>query len=264
MKFSIITPSYNQGKYIQDCISSVSEQAASNITIEHIVIDAVSTDQTVEILKASPNLTWTSEPDGGQTDAINKGFERATGEWLMWLNADDFLLPGALEQIYKFSLKNPTADMIYGDCQFVDESKRFIRHKREHSFDFGVLLYYGCYIPSTSTFINQRIFKQGLHLDPSFKVCMDFDYYIRIAESSFSIKYIPSVLASFRWHDSNISSLYLERRKEERFRVQQRTLQNMGRRFFMDRRSLRYLYQLYRLKRFYLKVFSAVGQGVHI
>ena len=150
VKFSIVTPSFNQGRFIRDCIESV--RAQTETEWEHIVVDAGSTDETLAVLREYPHLKWTSEPDQGQSDGINKGFLRATGDWVMWLNADDYLLPGALRKVAGAASRWPEADVLYGECLFVDKDKRLLRRKRDHRFDFGVLVFYGCYIPSTATF----------------------------------------------------------------------------------------------------------------
>ena len=103
LKISIITVSYNQGKYIEDNILSVLNQHYQNY--EHIIIDACSTDGTIEILKKYPHIIWTSEPDNGQSDGLNKGFRKATGDIIAWVNSDDKLYPNALEIINKFFKK---------------------------------------------------------------------------------------------------------------------------------------------------------------
>jgi len=136
--------------------------------VEHIVIDACSTDETVSVLKEYPHLNWVSEPDKGQTDAINKGFRKATGDWLMWLNADDYLLPETLEKVVACAATLPETDVIYGDCRFVDEQGNPLRDKKEGAFDFNTLLFYGCFIPSTATFYRKQVLDRGLFLDDSY------------------------------------------------------------------------------------------------
>ena len=247
MKFSIVTPSFNQGRYIRDCIESV--RAQTEVETEHIVVDACSTDETVSILKSYAHLQWASEPDQGQTDAINKGLNRATGDWLMWLNADDFLLPEALTKVSTFAAARPDADVIYGDCDFVDEQKRVIGHKRERDFNLRMLLFYGCYIPSTATVFHRRILEAGYRLDPSFKVCMDYDWYMRLAHAGFRFAHLPKPLSCFRWHDSNISTTFAKRRREERLRVQRQYLAATGRSWMAQRWLLLLLEWEYKLKR---------------
>jgi glycosyltransferase involved in cell wall biosynthesis len=272
MKFSIITPSFNQGRFIRDCLESVlmqvhaadpqpstSKPQGSDLKVEHIVMDACSTDGTVEILeqwKAANSSTdsfsfdYVSERDKGQTDAINKGFRRATGDWVMWLNADDYLLSDALSGVMRFARENSNLEVVYGDCEFVDEQKRLLRIKREPDFDFWMLLFFGCYIPSTATFLRRTIVEADNLLDDSLKVCMDYEYYLRLAEKGFRFGHLPSVLAAFRWHGSNVSTLHGARRMEERLKVQKQhmTQQRLG--FLHNElmlRCLRFLYQMRRV-----------------
>ena len=226
MKFSIVTPSLNQGRFIRDCIESVFAQ--TGVAWEHLVIDAGSTDETISVLKQYPHVQWVSEPDRGMCDGINKGFRRATGDWLMWLNADDYLLPGALAKVAAFAEAKPDADVIYGDCLFVRESKTVIRRKREHDFDFSILLFYGCYIPSTSTFLRRRIITDGQLLDLDYKVCMDLEYYLRLSRAGYRFVYLREPLAGFRWHDANTSKVFNQRRIEEHRHVQRQYLALRG------------------------------------
>src|SRR5882762_2861563 len=115
MRISIITPSFNQGKFIEDAIQSVLIQNYPDI--EHIVIDNCSTDNTMEVLKKYPHLKWISAKDRGQSDALNKGFDLATGEIIGWLNCDDFYLPGAFQTVHGI-LKQPEWDGVYSDLKF--------------------------------------------------------------------------------------------------------------------------------------------------
>jgi glycosyltransferase involved in cell wall biosynthesis len=217
---SVVTPSFNSGEFIQDAIWSVSQQRA--VTVEHIVIDGASTDTTVAILKRYPQVLWTSEPDNGQSDAINKGFLRASGDLVGWLNADDYYLPGGLEAIARAAQHHPEADVIHGDCVFVDSSGRIVRSKVEHDFDRAILLYFGCYIPSTATFFRRRVIESGLLLDCDYGVCMDFEYFARLAHAGFKFHYVPHFIAAFRWHGNNISLSQAARRAQERRQVQLR------------------------------------------
>ena len=253
MKFSIITPSFNQGRFIRDCIESV--QGQKGVAWEHIVTDAGSTDETLSVLKEYPQLQWTSEPDRGMSDGINKGFLRATGDWVMWLNTDDYLLPGALARVAAFAREHPVADVIYGDVDFVGADKRLLRHKREHRFDFNVLLFYGCYIQSTATFIQRRVIQAGHLLDVDYRVCMDYDYYVRLARAGFTFQHLPGPLAAFRWHASNTSAVQVQRRRAERLRVQQQHLALTERpRLLHNPRVLELLYRVYQLKRGLLRL----------
>ncbi|MGH6742280.1 MAG: glycosyltransferase family 2 protein, partial [Bradyrhizobium sp.] len=207
-------------EFIEDAMASVRDQAGP--TVEHIVIDGASTDQTVELVRRFRDVQLLSEPDRGQSDAINKGFRRATGDLMGWLNADDYYLPGALAAVAGAAEQHPEADILYGDCVFVDAGGKLLRSKVEHEFDREILMYFGCYIPSTATFFRRRIIDSGLLLDCDYGVCMDFEYFARLAHAGFTFHYVPQFLAAFRWHATNVSLTRHERRREERLLVQRR------------------------------------------
>ena len=120
---SIVTPSYNTGKYIRDTIESVLSQGYPNF--EHIIYDGGSTDETIDILKEYPHLIWFSESDRGQSHAINKGLDKAKGDIIGWLNSDDYFLPGTFSKIMEVFINNPELDAIFGDINIVDNEDNF-------------------------------------------------------------------------------------------------------------------------------------------
>ncbi len=215
---SVITPSRNSAEFLEDALLSVARQQVARV--EHIVTDCTSTDNTLEILGRFPQVQWISEPDKGQSDAINKGFLRATNDLMGWLNADDYYLPGGLKAIAVAAEKNPEADVIYGDCVFVDSAGKIVRSKVEHDFDPAIFMYFGCYIPSTSTFIRRRVIDSGLLLNCDYHVCMDFEYFARLAHEGCRFQYVPRFIAAFRWHGCNVSLKQVDRRAQERHQVQ--------------------------------------------
>lgn len=226
VKFSIITPSFNQGRFLPDCVESV--MAQDGVEWEHIVQDAGSTDSTLEVLRRYPHLKWTSEPDKGMSDGINKGFRRATGDWVMWLNCDDCLLPGALHEVARHIDREAGVDVVHGDCQFVREDLSILRRKFDHPVDELTLLYVGCFIPSTSAFYRRELIVRGLELDVDYKVCMDWEFYLRLLREGCRFSYIPEVLASFRWHGENTSRVHLNRGIEEGLQLQREHLREKG------------------------------------
>jgi len=227
IKISVVTPSFNQGEFIAKCLASVRKQNG-NFKVEHIILDNCSSDKTVQTLEeykcnhGNVELLVLVEPDGGQTDAINKGFSLATGDIVCWLNTDEWYEDGALNQIADYFAAQPEADVVFGNCDFVDAVGKLVKQKKELFYSESMLIYYGCYIPSCSTFVRHRVINDGVLLNPEFKVTMDFDWYVRIAKAGYCIAYLPSKIASFTWHDTNISSKFLERRKVERRLVQDR------------------------------------------
>ena len=216
-KISIVTPSLNQGEYIEDSILSVMQQGYENC--EHIVVDGCSRDNTLEILRRYPHVRWISEPDKCQSDALNKGFRMATGDVVGWLNADEYYFPGALKTIAELATNNSGADVFYGTGVAVNKDGLLQRSHTSHNFDFGILLYYGCFVPTNATFFRRHVFEQGFLIDEDYRVVMDFEYFVRLAARGKVFKHSRSLIGIFRWTGSNLS-LQDEKRRKERLRVQ--------------------------------------------
>ena len=231
MKFTIVTPNYDYGRFLKKALESVFSQteAEGAPDIEHIVIDGGSTDDSVPILKewaafaaAAPaakagrySFFYVSEPDKGQTDAINKGLRRATGDVVAWLNADELYLPGKLARVAYVFARHPKVDFLYGEPLYVDANGKPIRIKRDHPFSRFVLLHYGCYIASCCSFWRRRILDDGHYLDPSYKVVMDGEYWARLCRAGYRFRFLPATIAAFTWHDGNVSLEFDARRREE-------------------------------------------------
>lgn len=202
--FTVVTPSFNYGRFIGDCLRSV--QVQSGITVEHLVFDGGSTDDTAQIAAQFPAARFVSEPDRGMCDAINKGFRAAQGEWVMWLNADDRLLPGALKAVKDFAAGHPEADVIYGCWNFIDADGAFQRRMTLFPHQHAMMLYLGCYIGSTATFFRRRtVTAEGHLLNENFRYVMDGEYYARLGALKKRFVYFPKVLAEFRLHGENLS-----------------------------------------------------------
>lgn len=203
---SIVTPSFNQARFLEECLRSVKEQ--NYPSIEHIVVDGASTDGTVELLKkysALPgweHLRWVSEPDRGQSEALNKGFRMAKGNLIGWLNADDSYLPGCFEQIAEYSRKHETVDVFYGDYAWMSESGVVTQIRREIMFRRFTLFYsHVNFIHSSGAlFLRRRIFDAGYFLNEKLHYSMDFEFYLRAAIGGYRFRHIPRVLSLFRWH----------------------------------------------------------------
>ena len=202
--FTIVTPSFNYGRFIGECLASVAGQGG--VSFEHLVVDAGSTDDTAGVVARFPHAIWSQEPDKGMSDGINKGFRRAKGDWVMWLNADDRLLPGALREVKEFASQHPAADVIYGAWNFMDGEGRFLRRMTVFPFHRRMLANHGCYIASTSTFFRRATtIDEGHLLNDRFGTVMDGEYFSRLAAAGKRFKYLPCVLADFRLHDQSIS-----------------------------------------------------------
>jgi len=204
MDFSIVTASYNYGHYIAECLQSVAVQ--EGVTFEHLVMDGGSKDDTAAVVGRFPHASFLQEPDTGMSDAINKGFLRAKGQWVIWLNADDRLKPGALKALKEHAGKHPEADVIYGCWDFIDAGGVFLRRMTLLPFDLRILVQQGCYIGSTACFYRHATtIAEGHLLDIGFGYCMDAEYFVRLASLGKRFVYFPEVLADFRLHDESIS-----------------------------------------------------------
>jgi glycosyltransferase involved in cell wall biosynthesis len=204
MDFTIVTASYNYGRYIGECLQSVAAQEA--VTLEHLVMDAGSEDDTAAVASRFPHASFFQEPDKGMSDGINKGFRRAKGKWVMWLNADDRLKPGALKAVKEFAEANQEVDVIYGCWDFIDANGTYLRRMTLLPFDRRILVQQGCYIGSTACFYRRETtIAQGHLLDIDFGYCMDGEYYARLAHLGKRFAYFPRLLADFRLHDESIS-----------------------------------------------------------
>jgi len=204
MDFTIITASYNYGRFIGECLGSVASQ--EGVTLEHLVMDACSKDNTAEVVASFPHASFFREPDKGMTDGINKGFRKAQGKWVMWLNADDRLKSGALAAVKAFAEQHPEADVIHGGWDYVDGDGKFTRRMPAIPFDFRILVQQGCYIGSTACFYRRETtIAEGHLLDDDFGYCMDGEYYARLAHLGKHFVHFPKILADFRIHGESIS-----------------------------------------------------------
>ena len=199
-KISVITPSLNQGRYLKQCIESILSQDYSNL--ELIIIDGGSTDESIDVIKKfEKNITfWVSEPDGGQSDAINKGFQRASGDLVAWLNADDYYLPGAFQNVVKAYSINQKAPFYFGDGLRVDETGSVISPFFPSGtlyFDRQALVMGLNYILQPSTFISRSSLELAGNLDTNLHYGMDSDLWMRLSKFGEPCT-IPATLSASR------------------------------------------------------------------
>ncbi len=196
---SIITPSFNQSDYLESTIQSVLAQNFPKL--EYSVIDGGSTDGTLAILRQySHRLTWLSEPDEGQAQAINKGLRRANGEIVAWLNSDDIYLPDALPAVAEFFSAHPAIDVVYGDYYLIDGRGKILLRKREIPFDYNILLYGLNYIGQPAAFFRRRVLERFGYLDENLHYGLDWEYWLRVASGGGQFAHLPRYLAATRIH----------------------------------------------------------------
>ncbi len=218
---SIITPSYNQGRFLETTIRSVLEQDYPNI--EYIIVDGGSKDNSVEVIrKYQDRLTWwVSEKDKGHADALNKGFSHARGEILAWLNSDDIYFPGAVSEAVAFLCEHAQTGMVYGDAVLIDDTGKAIGRFASKQTDYHRLLRGTVHIPQATTFIRASLWRRVGPLDLSLFFSFDYDLWVRLAKVS-ELSYVPRQWAYFRLHNSGKSIVNDDRCYPDMLRVQMR------------------------------------------
>jgi len=195
-RITIVTPSFNQGRYIERTVQSVLSQPITGI--EYFVMDGGSTDDTSAVLqKYTTQLHFISEPDHGQAHAINKGLKKATSDIIGWLNSDDIYYPNALPVILDFFAKNPEIDIVYGDVNHIDEHDKIFDKYPVQAWNFQELKKI-CYISQPAVFFRSRIIQQYGLLDESLHFCMDYEYWLRLGLCRAKFAYLPVTLAGTR------------------------------------------------------------------
>ena len=192
---SIVTPSFNKSRFIAKTIESVVAQDYAKI--EHIVIDGNSTDGTQEILARYSKLIWVSEPDRGQSHALNKGFRLAEGEILGWLNADDTYQPRAIETAIHILENNPSIDAVYSDLQVIDEEGKPIRLAKAEPFDRYVLPQKNV-VKQPTIFMRRSVYESTGEINENLHYVMDWEYWLRAGLKSKFLYLQDVVLANFR------------------------------------------------------------------
>ena len=196
---SIVTPSFNQGLFLEETILSVLDQDYPNV--EYIIIDGGSTDGTVDIIRQYENKInyWVSEPDKGQADAVNKGWQMSSGEILGWINSDDVYSPDAIELAVSTLLANSDIGFVYGDAKVIDADGRNIGTRKSLPFDFKKLVTFDLVPNQPAVFLKRSLFKTVGLLDTSLQMSMDTDYWFRMGRVALGMN-IPHTMAYMRTH----------------------------------------------------------------
>jgi len=216
-RISVVTPSYNQADYIEATLRSVHGQDYPNL--EHIVIDGGSNDGSADIIERWADRLdyWVSEPDNGQSDAINKGFERATGDILCWLNSDDLFMPGALHRVAEYFTAEPDVGLLSG---------AWVNYRDPDSF-FGcpgcgglfrptmsTMLAFDAVMPQHATFWTRQTWNECGPLNISLHMAMDHDFFTRCFSKGVKLKKVPDMLAAFRQHNEQKTASFVKYHEE--------------------------------------------------
>lgn len=225
-KISIIIPTLNQARFIEETITSVLTQNYPNL--ELIVLDGGSTDGTLEILKKySASLTWISEPDKGQVDAINKGLKMVTGDVVAYLNSDDVYTPGALLTVGKYFFEHPEAQILTGKCLNMDENgvetRSLIKLYKNFWLKLGIdkFLMVLDYVSQPSTFWRTGLIHSIGLFDAEFRNAMDYDYWLRVTMKH-KLRFIDQYLSKFRIYPTSITSSNSKAQYDEEMKVASR------------------------------------------
>jgi glycosyltransferase involved in cell wall biosynthesis len=226
-RITVVTPSFNQGRFIERTIQSVVNQKL-DAELEYIIVDGGSTDETLGILeKYKHRLFYISEPDQGMADALNKGFARATGDVLAWLNSDDIYLPGTLQNITDHFTLYPEHQWVYGHCRMIDEEDREVRRwitkyklLKSKSFSYSRLLVEN-FISQPAVFFKRDLLAEAGPVDTDLPTAMDYDLWLRMGRLS-EPGVVQCFLAAFRVHKLSISARQYRRQFQEQYEIHQR------------------------------------------
>jgi glycosyltransferase involved in cell wall biosynthesis len=198
---SVITPARNMARYLPHTLDSV---AALRTPHEHIVIDGASDDGTVELLEGreDPHLTWISEPDSGQTEAVNKGLRRAQGDLLAWVNADDAYIPGAIDRALEHLERNPEIGAIFGAVNYVDEHGEAFRTLVPPRWSWRKYLYFGAFVTTPTIVWRRELLEQAPSLNERYADAADYDFYLRLLRGA-RVDRIEEPYLNFRYHPTS-------------------------------------------------------------
>jgi glycosyltransferase involved in cell wall biosynthesis len=199
---SIITPTLNAEAYVAECLASVQGQSVPEV--EHVLVDGGSTDRTAEIARQHIGVRWVERPDLKQAAAINVGFRLAAGEVVAWLNADDLYAPGALALAGEEFQRDPSLDVLYGDCEVIGPDGRNLWWERPGAYDFRRMLRRGNYLAQPAVFLRRRLLDDVGYLDENLEYAMDYDLWLRLRGRR--LRYVARPLARFRWHAASKSA----------------------------------------------------------
>ena len=249
---SVIMPSYNQAEFIQTAVESVLNQNYPHL--EHLVVDAGSTDQTHSIMERyKAHSTMVTKSGLKQSQIMNHGLELAQGEIVGLLNADDIYLPGACRTVGTYFLEHPEVDMVYGDFHIIDErGDRLLTHL-ELDFHYPSYLFLANFIMYPTVFFRRRLCSEIGLFDTTLDYAMDYDYYLRVARHG-QVQHLPKLLASYRWHPKSKSILYRYEAKHEGHVVRRRYVSGPFTHLLLWRVHCWFLWCFYKMRRMILKL----------
>lgn len=218
VKIGIVVPCFNAEKTIRETLISIIEQGYSDLDV--VVVDGASTDATLDIIKEFEGaVRWVSEPDSGQTEAINKGFRMIDAEIVKWVNADDVVAAGAFEQVARHFESNPSCDFLYGDIEFIGPVGEPLGIHREPKFSKFVLLYGHNLFADPSCYWRYSAMKEVGFLTEDIKYSMDYELWVKFCKAKKVFNNIPVVLSKYRLGLDNASISNKKRMRSEHFEI---------------------------------------------
>lgn len=260
-KISIVTASYNQGRFLEETIQSVLSQNYPNL--EYIIIDGGSTDNSVKIIKKYEKFLgyWISEKDRGQSHAINKGLKKARGDILAYCNSDDVYLPGCFRSVVQYFHENPQTEFVYGDAYIINENGKIIDIKKEIAFDYKMAccIGFGLIVFDPSSFMRRIVLDKVSYLDESLHYIMDGDYFFRVAQCC-KIEHVNDFWVAMRRHlhaKSSDNSLSNPLFAKEYYRELKLAFQTLSISKHMSFSMFNRFRHLYRAKRIFKRFFKS-------
>lgn len=217
-RITVVTPSYNQAQYLERTITSVLDQGYPDL--EYIVVDGGSTDGSVDIIRkyADRISWWVSEKDRGQSHAINKGLQRATGDWVAWQNSDDVYAPGAFASLARAAARHGHADLIIGNVNLIDSADIVLRDLRYVTPTFGSMLAEGMILTNQVAFWRREVHARIGWLEESLSCAFDYDWFLRLLESGHGA-HVDELWGGYRFHGETKTSLIGDRCRAEREKI---------------------------------------------
>src|SRR3954452_4586917 len=223
-ELSVVTPCFRQVRYVRETLDSVAQLRTPH---EHIIFDGGSDDGTLDVLRdhARPDVRWTSEPDRGQTHAVNKGLQAAAGDLVMWINADDAVIPDAVDRAVERLQSNPNLAAVYGGIELIDAESKTRRTYIPEGWSWRRFVYLGDYIPLPTVVFRRSLLDQAGLLDEHWRDAADYDFYLRLFEGR-KVERIPEPLVRFRFHEDSKTSKDVGTQQRELLEIRLKRAQN--------------------------------------
>jgi GT2 family glycosyltransferase len=233
----VITPCFNAAPFLLSCLRSVAAQG--DYVSKHVVVDGGSKDGSVEILqefaRTNPKLSWRSEPDAGQSDALNKALDKVDTRYFAWLNADDCLLPGKIGVLVKAAQSVQAPAIVYGDYLGIDANGRIMKRRRQPSFNYWDCLYSYLTVQNCAAIFRTDVCRATGGFDKNLQFCMDYDLVLRLARSGV-VRQVRDYVGCFRSHDgaktSQLQEVCVTETERLRLRVSGQSAKSLRRRYW--------------------------------